>query len=96
MALFAELVLSPGGVLSWIAVGLIAGWLAGLTMSGGGYGIIGDTILGFIGALLGGLVSGFFLQGDAGFLGSIVVAFIGACLLIAIVRLIGRQRPRHI
>lgn len=96
MTLFAELVLNPGGVIAWLAVGLIAGWVAGLTMSGGGYGIIRDIVLGLIGAVIGGLVSGFFIQGDAGFWGSIVVASIGACILIAVVRIVTPGRPRHI
>ena len=86
MALLAELALSPGGIISWIVVGLVAGWLAGLTMSGGGYGIVRDIILGLIGALIGGFVSGFFVEGAAGFWGSILVAFIGACILIGIAR----------
>jgi uncharacterized membrane protein YeaQ/YmgE (transglycosylase-associated protein family) len=95
MAVLAELVLSPGGIISWIVVGLISGWLAGVMMSGGGYGIVRDTILGLIGALVGGVVAGFFVQGDAGFWGSIVVAFIGAVLLIAIVRAVSpRGVPR--
>ncbi len=96
MNLFAELVLSPGGVLSWIVVGLIAGWLAGLTMSGGGYGIVRDILLGLAGALVGGFVSGFFIAGDAGFWGSLVIAALGACLLIGISRLLipGHRAPR--
>jgi uncharacterized membrane protein YeaQ/YmgE (transglycosylase-associated protein family) len=40
MVLLAEFVLSPGRVISWIVMGLVAGWLAGLTMNGGGYGIV--------------------------------------------------------
>jgi uncharacterized membrane protein YeaQ/YmgE (transglycosylase-associated protein family) len=96
MTLFAELVLNPGGVISWIAMGLVAGWFAGLTISGGGYGIILDVVLGLIGAVVGGFVSGFFIQGDAGFWGSIVVAFIGACILIAVARAVAPGRPRHI
>ena len=96
MTLFAELVLNPGGIISWLAVGLVAGWVAGLTMSGGGYGIVRDIILGLIGAVVGGFVSGFFIQGSAGFWGSIVVAFIGAYILIAIARAVTPGRPRHI
>jgi uncharacterized membrane protein YeaQ/YmgE (transglycosylase-associated protein family) len=96
MTLFAELVLNPGGIISWLAVGLIAGWIAGLTMSGSGYGIIRDIVLGLIGAVVGGFVSGFFIQGNAGFWGSIVVAFVGACILIAIVRAVTPGRPRQI
>jgi uncharacterized membrane protein YeaQ/YmgE (transglycosylase-associated protein family) len=89
---YAAILLTPGGVISWLVVGLIAGWLAGLVMKGGGYGVLGDIIVGLIGSFLGGLLLGFFVEGSAQFWGSIVVAFIGACVLIALVRLIsGRQ-----
>ena len=54
------------GILSWIVVGLIAGWLAGLVVKGGGFGCIGDLIVGVIGGLLGGwIASSFFHMGDA-------------------------------
>jgi uncharacterized membrane protein YeaQ/YmgE (transglycosylase-associated protein family) len=78
----------------WLIVGLIAGWLAGQFMRGGGYGLVGDIVVGIIGAFLGGLVFSFLLPGSSvGFVGSIVVAFIGAVLLIAILRaLSGRSR----
>jgi uncharacterized membrane protein YeaQ/YmgE (transglycosylase-associated protein family) len=89
---YAAIVLEPGGVISWLAVGLIAGWLAGMVMKGGGFGLLGDLIVGLIGSFLGGLLSGFFVEGSAHFWGSIVVAFIGACALIALVRLIGGRR----
>ena len=79
--------LEPGGLLMWLIVGLVAGWLAGQFMKGGGYGIVGDIVVGIIGAFLGGLVFSFLLPGSSvGFVGSIVVAFIGAVLLIAILR----------
>jgi len=79
--------LEPGGILAWLIVGLIAGWLAGQFMRGGGYGVLGDIIMGIVGAFIGGIVFGIIAPGSsAGFLGSIVVAFIGACLLIALVR----------
>jgi uncharacterized membrane protein YeaQ/YmgE (transglycosylase-associated protein family) len=91
----AELVLSPGGVISWIVMGLIAGWLAGLTMSGRGYGIVRDTLLGLLGAGIGGLAASYFIEGDAGFWGSILVAFLGACIVIAVARLLVPNRaPR--
>jgi len=93
MGLLAELVLTPGGVISWIIVGLIAGWLAGMVMSGGGYGVMRDTLLGLVGAVIGGIVSGFFISGAAGFWGSIAVAFVGACILVAIVRAVS---PGHV
>jgi len=84
--LFAELYMDPGGIISWIVVGLIAGWLAGVVMKGRGYGIIADLIVGLVGALVGGFVFGSFVSGAAGFGGSILVAFLGACLTIALMR----------
>ena len=87
--LFGAIVLSPGGVISWLVVGLISGFLAGQFMKGGGYGVIGDIVVGLIGAFLGGLVVGFFTNdAGTGFWGSIVVSFIGACLFIALSRAI--------
>ena len=85
------------GVLSWIVVGLIAGWLAGMVVKGGGFGIIGDIVVGILGALLGGfLASVVFGQADMvnGInLVSILVAFIGAVLLVMIIRAVpGRTR----
>ena len=73
----------------WLIVGLIAGWLAGQFMKGGGYGLIGDIVVGIIGAFVGGLIFSFLLPGSSvGLIGSIVVAFIGAVVLIAILRMV--------
>jgi uncharacterized membrane protein YeaQ/YmgE (transglycosylase-associated protein family) len=92
---FAELSLRPGGVIAWIVVGLIAGWLAGIVMRGGGYGLIGDLVLGLIGALIGGFLTSFLIQGETGFLGSIFVSFLGAVVLVAISRAFtGRRTTR--
>ena len=52
------------GLLSWIVLGLIAGFLAGQFMRGGGYGIIGDIILGIVGALVGGFLASNLLNLD--------------------------------
>jgi uncharacterized membrane protein YeaQ/YmgE (transglycosylase-associated protein family) len=85
-------VLSPGGIIAWLVVGLIAGWLAGMMMKGSGYGMLGDIIVGLIGSFLGGVMLSYVVEGAAGFWGSILVAFIGACVLIFLVRMIsGRQ-----
>ncbi len=92
MATFADIVLDPGGIIAWLIVGLIAGWLAGLVMQGGGFGLVGDMIVGLIGAVLGGLLFGQLVTGSPNFVGSILVAFIGACLLIAVVRFVTRGR----
>jgi uncharacterized membrane protein YeaQ/YmgE (transglycosylase-associated protein family) len=84
--------LEPGGILAWIVVGLIAGWLTGLVMKGGGYGIVGDLIVGLVGALIGGFVVGLFFPGSVGLIGSIIVAFIGAVIFVVILRALSRGR----
>lgn len=89
----AQIMLRPGGILAWLLVGLIAGWLAGLLMRGRGYGCLVDIILGLVGAFLGGLVFSFFVTGDAGFWGSIGIAFVGACILIAIAHALAPRQP---
>ena len=83
-------------VLSWIIVGLVAGFLAGQVMRGGGYGLIGDIIVGVLGGLLGGWIGTTFFNISGGVSGinleSILIAFAGALLLILILRMIGGRR----
>lgn len=87
--------LEPGGLIAWLVVGLVAGWLAGQFMKGGGFGIVGDIIVGVIGAFIGGFVFSLLLPGSSvGLIGSIVVAFIGAIILIALLRALGGNRTR--
>ncbi len=75
----------------WLVVGLIAGWLAGLVMKGGGYGIIVDLLLGIVGGWLGGWLFGRLgIWPAGGMLGSIIVAFVGAVILVGITRLLKR------
>ena len=76
------------GLIWFLVVGVVAGWLAGVLVKGGGFGLVGDLLVGVIGAVLGGLLFGQFLGG--GLIGSIVVATIGAILLLVIVRFIKR------
>src|ERR1700728_1035501 len=79
------------GILAWIVVGLIAGWLAGQVMRGGGYGVLVDIILGILGGILGGWVFGLLgIWPGGGMIGSIIVAFVGAVILVAITRLLKR------
>jgi uncharacterized membrane protein YeaQ/YmgE (transglycosylase-associated protein family) len=85
---------SLNGILWWLLVGLIAGALAGLVMRGGGYGIVGDIIVGIVGAVIGGYVAGLLGIGSSGLIGSIIIAFVGACILIAILRLISGSTRR--
>lgn len=84
------------GILSWIVLGLIAGWLAGQVMKGGGYGVLGDIVLGIVGALVGGFLGSTLFGWDVtGFnISSILLAFIGACIVIAIARAVAPGRSR--
>ena len=75
----------------FILIGLVAGWLAGQVVKGGGFGVIGDIVVGILGALLGGfLFRSLGLSSGGGLPGSIVVATIGAIILIAVLRLFRR------
>ena len=87
--------LSLGTVVWWLLVGLIAGFLASMVMRGGGYGIIGDIIVGIVGAFIGGFLASLLGLGASGFVGTVIVAFIGAVILIAILRAVSGGRGRR-
>ncbi|GLV57972.1 transglycosylase [Dictyobacter sp. S3.2.2.5] len=93
MSLVLGAALNPGGLIAWIVIGLVAGWLAGMIMPGKGYGIIGDLILGLVGAFIGGLIVNL-VAPDAsfGFWGSLLVALIGACILVGILHAVTGRR----
>jgi uncharacterized membrane protein YeaQ/YmgE (transglycosylase-associated protein family) len=74
----------------FLLIGLIAGWLAGRVMRGGGYGVVGDMIVGVIGALIGGWLFGILGIGVGGLIGAIITAFVGALIFIALLRVIRR------
>jgi len=74
----------------FLLIGLIAGWLAGKVMRGGGYGVVGDMIVGVIGALIGGWLFGQLGISAGGLIGAIITAFVGAIILIFLLRLIKR------
>jgi uncharacterized membrane protein YeaQ/YmgE (transglycosylase-associated protein family) len=75
----------------WLVVGAIAGWLAGQVMKGGGFGLVGDIVLGIIGAIVAGwLLPKIGILIGGGILGSIINAFIGACIFLFVIRLIKR------
>ena len=82
-------------ILAWIVLGLVAGWLAGMLMRGGGYGLVGDLVLGVLGAIVGGWLTGLVLGVDlmTGFnVQSLIVAVLGAVVLIGISRLFSGGR----
>jgi len=82
------------GILAWIIIGGIAGWLASLIVHGTGLGLLGDIIVGIVGGFIGGLV--FSLFGSSGFTGfnlwSLIVAFVGAVILLLIVKVVNDRR----
>jgi uncharacterized membrane protein YeaQ/YmgE (transglycosylase-associated protein family) len=75
------------GLLIFIAIGAIAGWLAGILMKGRGFGLLGNIIIGIVGAIAGGL-----LFGLLGLIGSIVTAIIGAALLLFLAWVITKSK----
>jgi uncharacterized membrane protein YeaQ/YmgE (transglycosylase-associated protein family) len=78
-------------LLWFIFIGLAAGWLAGKLVRGGGYGIIGDIVVGLIGSVIGGyLFRSLGVYPAYGFIGSVIVATIGAIIFIFLLRLIKR------
>ncbi len=84
-------------IISWILVGLVAGWIANMIMSSGAGGLLADLIIGIVGALVGGFLAGILLGGDyiSGFnFTTLIVAIIGAIVVIALYRLITGQRVR--
>jgi len=70
----------------FLLIGLAAGWLAGQIMKGGGFGLIGDLVVGVIGALLGGFLFDLFGLHATGLLGNLIMGTVGAIVLIALLR----------
>ena len=83
-------------ILAWLVVGLIAGWLASQMVRGGGYGPVGDIIVGMVGAVIGGFLAGVLLNAPNAVNGinisGIFVAFIGAMILIILLRSVSGRR----
>jgi uncharacterized membrane protein YeaQ/YmgE (transglycosylase-associated protein family) len=81
----------------WLIIGLLVGFVASRVMGAGGYGLIGDIVVGLIGAFIGGVLANLLIP-DAnynfGLIGSIIVAILGACILIALLRAVTRGRRR--
>lgn len=86
-------------ILGWIIIGLIAGYLASMIMGRGGYGVVGDIIVGLVGALIGGFLASLLGLGglnanDPISWGSFIIALLGAIILIAVVRALSGGRTR--
>jgi uncharacterized membrane protein YeaQ/YmgE (transglycosylase-associated protein family) len=79
-------------IIAWLIIGALAGWLAGTFVRGGGFGLIGDIVVGIIGAFIGGWLAGVLhIHVGTGWISAIIVAAIGAALLLFILRAVRRR-----
>ena len=77
-------------IIIFLLIGAVAGWLAGLIMKGGGFGLVGDIVVGVIGSFIGGWLFSLLGIAAGGLIGAIIAAVVGAIILITILRLIKR------
>jgi uncharacterized membrane protein YeaQ/YmgE (transglycosylase-associated protein family) len=79
------------GIIAWLIIGAIAGWLAGVLVKGGGFGLIVDIIVGIVGAFIGGKLAGILhISAGGGWISSIITAVVGAVILLFVIRLFRR------
>jgi uncharacterized membrane protein YeaQ/YmgE (transglycosylase-associated protein family) len=74
-------------LIAWLIIGTIAGWLGGKLMRGGGFGLLGNLVVGIVGAVLGGWVFGLLGITAGGWIGSLVTATAGAVILLFLIGL---------
>ncbi len=92
-AMLSRLVIyEPRGILSWLIIGLLAGWLAGKITKGKGFGLLGNLVVGVIGAMIGGFIFRFVGLSAYGTCGSLIMATVGALILLYAVRIIQGKR----
>jgi uncharacterized membrane protein YeaQ/YmgE (transglycosylase-associated protein family) len=87
------------GIIAWIIIGIVAGFITGKLMKGSGFGVFMDMVVGLVGALIGGFLSsqlGMGSTSEHGLIGSIIIAVIGAVLLTLVVRLVTRNRKANL
>lgn len=83
--------MSAETLLIWLVIGALAGWLAGVVVRGGGFGLVGNIVVGIIGAFIGGWLFGYFnISTGGGILGAIIGATVGAVVLLFAIRLVRR------
>ena len=78
-------------LLIFLALGAVAGWLAGLIMKGGGFGLVTNIVIGIVGAIIGGFVFGLFGFVSTGLIGSMITAVVGAIILLSIIGLFKKR-----
>ena len=78
-------------IIAWIVIGAVAGWLAGVLVRGGGFGLLGDIVVGIIGAFIGGWLAGVLhIHVGSGWISTIITAAVGAAILLLVLRLVRR------
>ena len=82
--------MDPQGIIIWLVIGAVAGWLAGQIVKGGGFGLVGDIIVGIIGSVIGGWIFGSYVVGMPGIPGAIIGSTIGAVILLFVISLVRR------
>ena len=82
--------LAPESVVAWIIIGAIAGWLAGLLVKGYGFGVIGNIVVGIVGAAIAGILAPRLGLYTASFSGNVVAATLGAVILLIVIGLVRR------
>lgn len=75
------------GLIIFLVIGAVAGWLAGTLMKGGGFGLFGNIVIGIIGAIIGGFLFGLLGISSDSFIGSILTATAGAALLLYVINI---------
>jgi uncharacterized membrane protein YeaQ/YmgE (transglycosylase-associated protein family) len=84
--------LSPGGIISWLIIGLVAGAIADWIIPGKGFGLLGNMVIGLVGAFIGGFLFNLLMPDEAfGFWGSLVIAILGASVLFLIIGMVRKR-----
>ena len=100
MVALVSVILDPGSILVWALIGLVAGFLASRVMLGHGMGLLGDIVVGIVGAIAGGFLARYLGVTTAAtshsIVAEVIIAFLGAVILLAILRLagVGKRRRR--
>jgi uncharacterized membrane protein YeaQ/YmgE (transglycosylase-associated protein family) len=80
--------MEPTSLIAFLLIGAVAGWLAGQLMRGGGFGLLGNIVVGIIGAFVGGFLFGLVgLSAGSGLVGSLITAVVGAAVLLFLIGL---------
>jgi uncharacterized membrane protein YeaQ/YmgE (transglycosylase-associated protein family) len=99
MVALVSVTLDPGSILVWALIGLVAGFLASRVMTGHGMGLLGDIVVGVVGAIVGGFLARYLGVTTAAtshsIVAEVIIAFLGAVILLAILRVVGVGKRRR-